>query len=244
MIPATVLIPTSPIPAHPDTGTMDETIQSVRDRLGDVDILILADGVAAAIEHRTGDYHEYLRRLTWNSAHHWGRATPIIHTEHVHQAQMTRAALDDVHTPLVLFVEHDTPLVGDVDWAGCAAAIAADEVRVIRLYHETVMQPEHAALLVGDTRRCVDGVPLWPTTQWSSRPHVASTAIYRRLMNGPWWRPTDGMTEDRLHSVIADAGERYWHRWRLAIYYPDGNLQRSTHLDGRGDDPKVTWLDG
>ena len=41
----TVLIPVSPIPSHPSTEVLDVTIDSIRTRLPDAEIIIMFDGV-------------------------------------------------------------------------------------------------------------------------------------------------------------------------------------------------------
>ena len=49
--------------------------------------------------------------------HEWPNVLPIIHPTHQHQARMMRHALTKIRTPLVLYVEHDCPLVGDIPWS-------------------------------------------------------------------------------------------------------------------------------
>lgn len=247
----TVLMPTSPIPAHPSTSVIDETVASVRAHLPDARLLVMVD--RPAIDPVRGlAFDEYRRRVCRRAGDgSWGPGPvlPILHRTHLHQRWMTLDALYRfVDTPLVLFVEHDTPLTADrpIPWAGLAGVIRSGAIDLIRLHHEASVLEPHRHLMLGDGPRPFgDGVPLWPTVQWSQRPHLASAAFYRTVIEGPWWRPADGMIEDRMHSVVqsayADHGQAGWEQFRLALFHPDGDIKRSTHLDGRAGDPKVTF---
>ena len=240
----TVLMPTSPIPSHPSLDIISETVASVRDRLPGAEILIMADGVAEHLAPRTRDYHEYLRRLAWECNHVWSGVTPFLFDTHTHQVGMTRRTLDEVRTPLVLFVEHDTPLVGDVDWVGCARAVLSGATNLIRFHHEANVLEPHRHLMVDDVPRLVEGVPLLRTVQWSQRPHLAATGVYRTWLDARWWRDSDGMIEDRMFGVVENDWLQHHDpgRFRLTMYAPEGDIKRSTHLDGRGTDPKVIDL--
>lgn len=240
----TVLMPTSPIPSHPSLDIITETVASVRDRLPGAEILIMADGVADHLAPRTRDYHEYLRRLAWECNHVWSGVTPFLFDTHTHQVGMTRRILDEVRTPLVLFVEHDTPLIDDVDWVGCARAVLSGATNLIRFHHEASVLEPHRHLMVDDVPRLVEGVPLLRTVQWSQRPHLAATGAYRNWLEARWWRDSDGMIEDRMFGVVENDWLQHHDpgRFRLTMYSPEGDIKRSTHLDGRGTDPKVIEL--
>ena len=237
----TVLIPTSPIPSHPSLDIISETVESVRDRLPTAEILLMCDGVAEHHQPRAGEYREYLRRLTWTTNLDWANVVPFLFDTHTHQVGMTRRILDEVRTPLVLFVEHDTPLVGDVDWAGCARAVLSGATNLIRFHHEASVLEPHKHLMVDEVPRMVEGVPLLRTVQWSQRPHLAATGAYRNWLDASWWRESDGMIEDRMFGVVENdwLQHRDPRRFRLSMYAPSGDIKRSTHLDGRGTDPKV-----
>ncbi len=242
----TVLVPTSPIPSHPSTEVIDVTVGSVRAHLPDAPIIVMIDG-----PRTDPDYLEYARRVTVRCARDWGPALPIIYDEHAHQYRMTRRALDYVTTRHVLFVEHDTPLLDrPVPWADLADVIDSGAVDVIRLHHEANVLEPHRHLMIGDGPRGypteAGEVPLWPTVQWSQRPHLSSTGFYRTMLAADWWRPTDGMIEDRMHSVVqsawADHGLAGWQQFRVALFHPDGDIKRSDHLDGRAGADKVTFV--
>jgi hypothetical protein len=245
--PVTVLIPTSPIASHPDTGVIEETIASVRHWLPDAEIVVMCDGVRAEQEHYRSRYEDYVSRLTWLCGR-WDRVLPVIHDGHLHQAEMTRRALDLVRTPLVMFVEHDTPLVTDepIDFPAVFAAVQSGEVDMVRFHYEGRLHPEHLHLMLDDKPRDVAGAPLIRTVQWSQRPHVANTAFYRRILANDFPKGHRGMIEDVMHGAVHNAWREYgkagWDRYRLAVYAPDGaHIKRSDHLDGRGADPK--WAD-
>jgi hypothetical protein len=244
--PVTVLIPTSPIAAHPDTAIIEETIASVRFHHPTAEILVMCDGVRPEQTHYRSGYNEYLDRLTWLCARD-GRALAIIHDEHLHQAEMTRRVLALVNTPLVLFVEHDTPLVVDepFDWPALTAAAISGEVDLVRFHFEAHVHPEHEHLMLDQDPRDVRGAPLLRTVQWSQRPHLANTGFYRRILREDFPAGHVGMIEDVMHSVVHTAWRTYglagWDRYRLAMYAPPGNIKRSLNLDGRGTDAK--WVD-
>ena len=80
-----------------------------------------------------------------------------------------------------------------------------------------------------------------PTVQYSARPHLASTDLYRRAL-ADHFTGLCCMLEDKLHSVLQTTP---WDDWRLHIYTPapdaDGHgIKRSWHTDGRQGDDK--WI--
>ncbi len=83
------------------------------------------------------------------------------------------------------------------------------------------------------------------TAQWSQRPHLASTAFYRDMIDRYFNPQSRTMIEDVMHGIVHEAyqreGEMGWNLWRLWIYTPETDslgIKRSYHLDGRGADPK------
>jgi len=239
----TVLVSTSPIPSHPDTAIIEETIASVRHWLPSAEIIVMCDGVRAEQDHYRERYEDYLNRLLWLAGTKWRRVLPVIHDNHLHQGELTIKALDLVRTPMVLFVEHDTPLVTDcpIDWAALFAAVRSGEADVIRLHHEAHVLPDHEHLMLDREPRDVHGAPLLRTVQWSQRPHLANTGFYRRML-ARYLAGRRAMIEDVVHGRVHEDWREYglagWDRWRLWMYAPEGNMKRSYHLDGRGDDPK------
>lgn len=224
----TVLVPTSPVPANPDYSHLSATIASIRDQLPTAEILLMIDGVRSEQYHLTSSYEEYQRRILWLTNHTWPNVIPIRFDDHMHQAEMTRRTLEFVGTPLVLFVEHDTPLVGDIEWDVCAAAVMDNQYDVIRFYPEKILQPEHEHLM-GER----NGI-FQETVQWSQRPHLAWTDYYRRITHDHFEPGERAMIEDRMHSIAQSDPDDHL----IAIYAPDGDVQRSYHLDARGEEPK------
>lgn len=234
----TVLIPTSPIPTHPSTVVIEDTVASVRYWLPDAQIVVMFDGVRPEQEHRRAVYEDYQRAVLWHCQHDWGRCTPLRFEDHHHQANMTRVALQEVSTPLVLFVEHDTPLVVDcpIDWDGIRRVLLDNRLDVVRFHHEAHILDAHQHLMIDqDGPKNIGGVPFRRTSQWSQRPHLARADYYRRVIGNHFPPSANTMIEDKMHSVCQDQS---WHLNRLAVYAPPGNLKRSLHSDGRGDDPK------
>lgn len=245
----TVLVPTSPIPSHPSTAIIEETLDSLEVAgLSGCETIVMADGVRPEQEHRRDDYEEFLRALLWDANHGRRNVLPLLFDAHHHQAAMTRVALAHVRTPLVAFVEHDTPLVGEIPWRAMASAILSGsaEVDVIRLHHEAQVLAEHEYLMVDPRPFVVDGVPLRRTSQWSQRPQLASATWYRSMLDEHFAPDARTMIEDRIYGPVATpwVERRQWGRiCKLWLYSPDGDLKRSTHLDGRAGEDKygMTW---
>lgn len=243
----TILIPTSPIPAHPSTEMIETTIADVRAKLPNSEIILMIDGIRPEQADRQEDYEEYIHRLLWLCHHEWHNVLPLLFNEHTHQASMTREALNYVDTPIILFVEHDAPLTPDrdFDWRGLCISILKGEANLIRFHHEALILPEHESLMMSEVIH-VCGVPMRKTMQWSQRPHLASTAFYRRFIEAYFHPESKTMIEDVMHGIVhTDCmrdGLMGWNNWRLWIYTPEGDIKRSYHLDGRQDDPKYEMI--
>ena len=241
----TVLVATSPIASHPSTDIIEQTIASVRHHLPGSEIIIMIDGVRPEQEHYRERYTEYTRRLLWLCNTKLSNVTPMLFTEHNHQANMTRAALDRVLTPTVLFMEHDTPLVTDrpIEWDEIVNLISKKVVDVMRFHYAGHIHPEHEYLMVDPRVVNLDGVLLRRTKQWSQRPHLASTEYYRAIIREFFPVTSRTMIEDRMHGVVKNNEDPEKHR--VAVYCPsdpDGAIIRSWHLDGRGEDDKFEMV--
>lgn len=231
-------MPTSAIPAHPDTTILETTVASVRHHLPDAEIMLTFDGLGVDNYHRHDDYEEYIRRALWLADHGgWGAVCPWVFTEHQHQSGMMQHVLDEIHTPLLLYVEHDTPLITDepIDFAAASEFLLGGRGDLLRFHHEAVIPGEHLHMMHhGYWSHC--GVIR--TSQWSQRPHLATTAFYDRILACHFSWGDKAFIEDRMHSVVDSAYRRFgmagWQQYRLHIYDPgNGNLKRSYHLDGR-----------
>ena len=234
----TVLVSTSVIPSHPSTEVIEATVKSVRDRLPLAEIIVMADGIRPEMEHRREAYTEYLERLVW-LCRKW-RAVPLIF-DFQHQANMTRRALDLVRTDLILFVEHDTPLTGDIPWGPFGYFILSDTFNLIRFHHEQAIPKEHDWLMRGRKTLYKEGRDhkFTATVQWSQRPHLARTDRYREWIEKFFPVTSRIWIEDRMHGVVE---RTKWDEFRMAIYTPRNSIQRSLHLDGRQTDPKFDEL--
>ena len=127
----TVVMPTSPIRLHPSLAIIEETVESVRAKLGErVEIIVMVDG----IEGQNRDYSKYVGDLMWKCNHEWTNVLPVIFDKKSQQATMTYAVLDLVKTPLLLFVEHDAPLCGEFDWDGLIRVCVEGDANVVRFH--------------------------------------------------------------------------------------------------------------
>lgn len=236
----TVIVTTSPIPAHPDTSMLEQTVASIRAHLPTARILIAADDVRPEQMHLAAGYDTYLHRVAELCARRWWNVGLDVAPEWLHQARLTERVLRQVTTPTILFMEHDTPLTapdeGPIDWAAAVAAVADGALHVIRFHHESRILEVHEHLMLDGTPIEIAGVPVMRTRQWSQRPHLANRDFYRRMLGGHLFpAAARTMIEDRVHGPAQEEG---WDAWRLAIYTPGGSTLRSRHLDGRGEEPK------
>lgn len=235
----TVVIPISYIPSHPGTQILEETIKSVRYHLPDAELLLTFDGIRPEQESHRGEYEEFIRRALWLANTQWGNVYPVIFGKHSHQSGMIRVSLDIIDTPLLLYVEQDTPLVTDepIEWDMLNNAILSGKSNVIRLYHEGIIPEEHNQFMLDEPK---DG--LLKTVQWSQRPHLASTSFYRRLVTY-FSINAKCYLEDLLHGKLMEEykrdGMQGWNQWRVHLYWTGiKNLKRSYHTDGRAGNPK------
>lgn len=249
----TVLMPTSPTPDHPDTSVIQATYDSIRAQLPDAEIIITIDGVREEQADRFEQYQQYQQRLLWLTNHVWHNVTPIRFDVHQHQALCTKAALGLVDTDWVLFVEHDTPLEGDIPWSDL---VEQSDYSVIRFSHESEVLPPYEHLMVDRMVLPLYGHHSWEdgekdlwvrrTVQWSQRPHLARTDLYRSIMSTYFGQASRTMIEDVMHGVVQEEWRNHgmdgWSKFGLAIYSPPGNIRRSYHLDGRKDDPKFDMV--
>lgn len=221
----TVLIPTSPIPDHPSTAHLVETVNSIRART-DAPIIISCDGIREEQLELRERYLEYLREVLRLAHHEWTDVQVIVHEEHLHQVAMARHALELVRTEAILYVEHDTPLIGEFPWAELCTALTV--LDVIRFYHELQIPAEHGYLHRGVEE--LAGLRFERTVQWSQRPHLARADYYQGMLTSCFSEHARTFVEDKMHSVAQLRPEAH----RIGIYLPDGpDIRRSYHTDGR-----------
>lgn len=249
----TVLIPTSPIPSHPSTAILDETIANIR-QYTDAEIIIMFDGVHSSLAHRAEDYKEY-KEAVRRKKHEYGWCNMAEFPDHQHQANMTRRTLDFVKTPLIMFCEHDCSPIGEIPWEIICWVVENTPLNCVRfnIFDRILEEHEHLMLEevsypykqsdMGPTTKHQNSVWFRRTIQFSARPHIAKTDWYRGILAKHFPGNHRTMIEDIMHSVVQ---ESYKHKrediFGLAIYTPEGNQLRSYHSDGRGADTKI--IDG
>lgn len=235
----TVIIPVSPIKSHPSMSILEETVYSVRHHLPDARIIITFDGVRREQKHRTDDYEEFIRRVLYRCNNDWPRVLPLIFEKHTHQVGMAREALQWVQTSLIMYVEQDTPLVTDmdIDWKLVKNELFDGHGDVVRFHFESVIPEAHEHMILGRTGQFIK------TCQWSQRPHVSTTAYYRRILENHFSENAKSFIEDKMHSVAHEAylkdNEMGWLQHKILIYAPEGDTyKRSYHTDGRAGEDK------
>jgi hypothetical protein len=244
MTDITVIVPVSVIKSHPNTNVLVETLDSVRHHLKDAELIVTFDGVRPEQADRQADYDEFTRRALWLLDKKYGCAVPYLFDTHQHQSGMMRAVLDEVRTPLLMYVEQDTPLVTSelIAWPTITDFILSGHSNLVRFSHEATLLDCHQHLMHG-----ADHAGLFTrTSQWSQRPHVAATAFYRRLLECYFTPESKSFLEDRLYGVLEGAyridGMAGWRQFLTHIYSPEGNMCRSRHTDGRAGEPKWASL--
>lgn len=245
----TALIPTSPTSGGRAEAyhRLHTTVQSVRDRLPEAEIIIMCDGVRPEQEHLRGEYEAYVGRVMWACQHEWTGVLPLISDHHAHQANMTRLALEQVRTSCVLFVEHDMPLVGEIPFDAITMLVRSGAANVVRLGQDRERE-QYRDLMLDQIPFGLNvmGVPVVRTVQWSQRPHIASTGFYRQMLGSYFGTQSRTMIEDVMHGVVQNAWHRHgqagWEQYRVVMYAPGGDEARSRHIDGRGEDPKFDMV--
>ncbi len=216
----TILIPTSPIPSHPNITHIQNCIERVRSYLPTSEIIIMVDGWNVV------SYDEYVRRLL-EYAKHAFNIRVVIFDQHLHQTGMTKKVLETVTTKYLFYVEHDTYPMGEIPFTQLLGLLARDDVNSIRLFHYAEVHPDHTHLF--GKPQDVGGLPLMKTFQWSQRPHLAKVSWYKQILNDYCQR--NDMIEDIMYYVCKDAG---WAGWMgMWVYSPEGNMVRSGHSYGR-----------
>ncbi len=233
----TVIISSSPIPSHPSPRMIAETIASVRAHLPDCEILIMQDGIRPEQEHMRAAYDAYKQELLFLCRNEYHNVLPIFFDEFLHQAEMTRRTLDKIKTPMLLFLEHDTPLCDDavIEWDGIAQTLESGWTDLMRFHHidSPFIHPEHMDLAIDKDRQDVCGIQAVRTRQYSQRPHVATVDLYRRMLS-TFSENCRTFIEDHVY------GQFYPDKtpFKLAVYTPEGPIKRSRDLNGREGGPK------
>lgn len=239
----TVIVTTSPTPIHPSLDHIRIVIESIRERLPTAEILIACDGVREEDAHLREAYETYLRDLLWAANTEWHNVLPIVMDEFLHQANTVKKVLWHVRTPYVLFVEHDTPLEGDIPFEQMTYLMnnLDREVNSIRFHFDVELHPEHEPLHFGEVETYFN-VPLRRIRVWWARPFLIRTQVFRDQLAEKFTDESRSFIEDKLYGHLHcdwnDYGEAGWDNWKIWTYMPEGNIKRSGHLDSRGAHPK------
>ena len=225
-----VVIPVSPIPSHPSTSIIDETIKTIRVHTN-ATIIVTMDGVRKEQEDRLDDYNEFIRKFLWKCNFEYEDVLPVVFKNHTHQVGMMKAVLDNISAPTVLYVEQDTPLTPDrsIPLNDLIQIIKSKAVDVVRFHFEEVIPEPHKYLMLEQQGYFLK------TLQWSQRPHLASTSYYRHILNTNFSENANCFIEDKMHSVVQT---HHWEDNKITIFFPKGGIKRSYNLDGRKNDKK------
>jgi hypothetical protein len=225
----TVVIPTSPIPSHPSTHIINAVLNTIRESIPDVPIIITADGGTSA------EHLDFLRGQ-------WPDTEIMLFTK-VHQSGMLDWTLRKVKTPLIFYLEHDWAILPDVPWKDLSDIILSEKLNYIKLHAYPRISPYHEHLM---ERRVIyqnghfsdryqdnvpgEAIPFILTRQWSQNPHLASTEFYRRKIL-PMCEGKCDFIENLVHGTV---GSSLWEEFRCAIYNPaGGDMMKCAHLDGK-----------
>jgi hypothetical protein len=240
----TVVVPTSPVLSNPDTSIIEETVGTVRAHLPTAEIIITFDGVREEQEHLRAKYDEYISRVLWKANKEWWNVVPVVYKEHKHQVGMMRGIMGMIKTDKILYVEHDTPITADrdIDWVGCRALIDSRDADLLRFHFEAFIPKVHEYLMLDKEPISMCGIDVVRTIQWSQRPHLTTKEYYERILRDHFTPEAVTFIEDKMHSVVATAynleQNQGWMKHKLWIYHPPGDIKRSYHTDGRGEESK------
>lgn len=229
-----VLISSSPIRSHPSTSIIDETIQSIRDHLPSSPIYVMLDGVREEQKHLRENYVAYRNRMMERMLLREDGIIIVPFPIFQHQAVMTIKTLEVVKTPLMLFVEHDTPLVDrPIDWSMLMAAVHSGMTNHVRLHYDESIHADHQHMMRGSLTpnliKCV---------QWHQRPHLVRADWYQKVLQENFTPDSRTFIEDKMHSPVSLSE---WGKYALTVYDPEGtgqNMKRSRDLNGRAGEEK------
>ncbi len=228
----TILIPTSPIPRHPNTALVERCVAAIRHYFPTAHCVLLADGVRPQVEHRRVQYAEYLKRLV-NLVNDGklGNTKLSVYANHSQQVIMTRNVLHHhVTTPLILFVEHDAVLRTEppINFEVIFDLLLRKEANLVRFYNWKDIWHEHSYLMRGEFTHA--GQRFVKTVQYSQWPLVSRTDYHQELLKRiPTHQVT--MIEPAVYYQVANS---QWEDHKILIYL-DGELPFE-HVDGRLDE--------
>jgi hypothetical protein len=227
-----VMIPVSILPSHPSTHVLDWTIASTRSHLFNASIYLMFDGVRSEQSERKEAYEEFKRRLVFPPFA--GAVHRVEFETFHHQAAMLRKTLDQVATPLMLFLESDWILTGDIPWDAMAKTILDQDADVIRLHQTSETHPEHAELFLETVE--INGIRLRKQRVFWAQPFLCSTDWMRKQLAEKFSDHCRCFIEDRLYGICLKPA-MWGYPDKIFMYDPIGTLKRVSHTDGRQKNP-------
>lgn len=228
----TVIIPICAMPSNPSSEVLDTTLTSIRERLPTAEIILMFDGVSDTLMHLKTKYDEFTQQLLWRINNEMTNVTPLVFDRHMHQSLMTKEALKIVRTPLVLWSEQDTYLVGEIPFAELSEVVLTGYANSIRFHHEAQIPESHEHLMLDPEPITILGQPLIRTRQWAGRPSIISTQFFRDIAD-KYWDDQPRFIEHIMYGIVAEGGDNY-EEFRSHIYAPlGGTYVRHKHMDGR-----------
>lgn len=222
----TAVMTTSPIPSHPSTAVIDETIASIRYHLPTIPIMVLADGVREEQKVWSDRYAAYLQALRQKDY-----AGVEVHEfqKFMHQAGMIREFLPQVRTPLILWVEHDLPMVKEhIPWEGIVQSLLDKVVTSVRFVLDDVRKPyyERGEFFTHE-------VWLTKTVEYFSLPNIARKDLYEFIV--PHFKTAQIHLE--CNNICGLFHDDRAPQWPLSIYHAPDGRPRAYSLDGRSVKP-------
>ena len=237
----TVVIPSSPCRKHPSTEMIERTIHSIRHHLPDAEIILQIDGIRKEQRYLTDCYNEYKSRLSWKCLHSYNNILPLFFNKHMHQSGMMHKTFKHIKTPLILYVEHDTPLVTDkdIDFEKCEKHIFSGDANTVRFHFEARVRDNEQSFMIGKPEN-----DFLRTIKWSQRPFLTTKLYFENEVMKPYKKHDKKFIEDSFYGVLLGDYKKNkmlgWYKHRLWLYHPDrkDGIKFSTNLDGRGDERK------
>jgi len=234
----TIVTTVCAIPSQPSTAIIDEVQKSVRQHLPTAHWLFLFDGIHEIQQDMRPGYEKFKEIIAARiEKNQWPNCEHMVFPEWHHQAGMIREALrvGRVRTPLILFMEHDYPLRGDlpIDWQGIVNSLLEDEFCYVRF-----ALPEETWISIQKLNMPTPSrfIPVMRTMNYTSLPHVCTLSFMKLLV----LEFVEG--KDHIESLVTEGiAFKEPQFWRLALYTPPGELPRCYSLDGRRgrEKPKV-----
>jgi hypothetical protein len=216
----TAIISTSPIWCNPSTEILDETVAQLREHLPTAPIILLADGVHPEDVSLTEKYEEFKDCIRQKD---WENFTMVEFSEWFHQSGMLRQTVGQIETPLVFWMEHDTPMCsGYIPWQEIIDTLLSNEAACIRFH------------LTGNKARALNffhsrtGVPLDQVISHTAWPQIVRLDFFKELI--ATFETAKTYYDDGLRDGFLEHNKD---RYRYCVYAPEGNPSRCYHTSGR-----------